>query len=254
MTHVRIRAIVADIDGCFTAGGRFPLDLDLLAFVRDMNAHAAEDPDIPALGFCTGRPLPYVLALVQGSGASFPSLAENGANLWDPVRRTHEVHPAFGRAQREHFYELVQHIESELLTTDPRIALEAGKICQATVYPLTSLTMGEMLAIVEPFADRWRERFILDRTRAVVNFLPPGINKGTGLEWAAMREGIELAAIAGIGDSDSDWDFLSRCGVSAAPSNASPWLRDRCTWALEGGPVACIREMYDRVLHANKSR
>lgn len=250
-----IKLIVADIDGCFTHGGRAPLDLDLLAEVRRWNEESRTDATVPALVFCTGRPLPYVQAMHQAAGIHhLPSLAECGAVMWCPRTRRHLEHPAFGPVERRHFHELSAHAEEELLGGDGLISIEAGKFCQLTLFPIPPLTMSEMLARVEVFAARWSERFVVDRTLAVVNFLPPAINKGTGLEWLASREGIALSEMIGVGDSASDWDFMGRCGISAAPANAVPELKAKSTWVLESGPVDCIREVHARAVQLNKSR
>ncbi|MBI5154939.1 HAD hydrolase family protein [Candidatus Poribacteria bacterium] len=249
-----IRLIVADIDGCFTQGGRFSIDLELCARVRAWNEASSSDPAVPALVFCTGRPLPYVLCMHQLTGSRLPSLAECGAVLWCPVTRRHHLHPSYTLEDQRHYAELRLHAEAELLGRDDRVVVEAGKFSQLTVYPLPPLTMPELVERVREFAARWHEHFTVDYTHAVINFLPHGINKGTGLEWLAGFCGVPADQMAGIGDSESDWDFMGRCRLSAAPVNGRPELREKVDWALESGPGACIAEVYERVIEWNRAR
>jgi len=54
-----------------------------------------------------------------------------------------------------------------------------------------------------------------------LNIYPAGINKGSGLHWLSRETGIDVAEMAGIGDSSSDVDFLRLVGHPAAPANAT---------------------------------
>ena len=60
---------------------------------------------------------------------------------------------------------------------------------------------------------------------SAVDITPIGIDKGSGLRWLITQLPqefpMELANIAGIGDSGGDLPFLHLVGFSAAPSNAS---------------------------------
>ncbi|MCB2156473.1 HAD hydrolase family protein [bacterium] len=248
-----IRLIVADIDGCFSAGGKHQFDLEVTRRVREWNDASKEDPTIPALVFCTGRPLPYVQCLHQYAGAYLPSLAECGAVMWDPRIRRYKVHPTYTIENRCHYVELASHAEQDLQTKYGNIGIEAGKICQLTLFPIPPMTMQELLPLVEVFGERWQERFIVDRTHAVINFLPPGINKGTGLQW--MLDDIDIPAknVLGLGDASSDWDFMQHCGLSATPSNAQADLRELSAWKLDGGPAECVIELYDRAMAHNRT-
>lgn len=252
LTTSAIRLIVADIDGCFTAGGRDPIDLDLCARIRQWNARSHDDPAIPAFCFCTGRPLPYVHAINQFVGLHMPSLAEFGCVLWEPRDQCHLIHPMFGPGERALYYQLLAEIEADLLSTDERILLEGGKFCQVTLYPRRPATMDWLAEHTASFVARWAYHYTMDYTHSVMSFLPRGIDKGTGLDWLSSVTGIPVSAMAGIGDADSDWEFLGRCGIAATPSNGRPGIKARAHWVLDGGPRDCIGELYERVIAHNK--
>ncbi|HEY3522554.1 MAG TPA: hypothetical protein VGK63_02530, partial [Candidatus Limnocylindrales bacterium] len=76
-----IRLVLADVDGCLTAGEGRPIDLGVLASIAATNASSRDDDAVPAVALCTGRPAPYVEVLVQEIAAYRPSLFENGAGL-----------------------------------------------------------------------------------------------------------------------------------------------------------------------------
>lgn len=248
-----IQLIVADIDGCFSGGGRRPLNLDLCRRVAECNVLSATDPTVPHFVFNTGRPVAYVQAMAQAVGSRLPSIAEFGAVIWHPIDYHHDVHPDYTEQDRVRYAELLQDAEREFGALDSGVMVEVGKVCQLTLYPRLPNTIVELAERAAPFAQRWREHYTVDRTPAVLNFLPPSVNKGTALDWLAKVTGIPTSRMAGIGDSECDLRFLTRCAVSAAPSNAAPHVRDRVTWALNGGPEACILEFVERVIARNRA-
>lgn len=247
-----IRHVIADVDGCFTAGGRDRINLDICRKVREWNDASRDDPTIPSFSFCTGRPLPYVHALTQFIGCHVPSLAEFGAVLWDPEHQRHHIHPAFDAECRRRYYQLLEAAEVELLDTNPDILLEGGKFCQVTLHPRMPRTMEDIREWTRDFANRWIGHYEVDYTHSVMSFLPRGIHKGTGLRWMSELCGIGLHEMAGIGDANSDWEFLSLCGIAATPNNGQPFIRERAHWILNSGPGECIEELYLRVIDYNR--
>jgi len=248
-----IQLVVADIDGCFTGGGRRPLNLDVCRRVADWNEQSVTDPTVPHFVFCTGRPLPYIQAMSQAIASRLPSIAEFGAVLWDPVTQVHAVHPDYTAEDHRRYEELLDSAEREFADIESGVLIEAGKLCQLTLYPRHPATVADMVERAGPFVLKWRDHFTVDRTPAVLNFLPPSVNKGTSVEWLSSIVGIPTSRMAGIGDSECDLRFLTRCALSAAPINAAPHVRDRVMWALDGGPEACILEFVERVIARNRA-
>lgn len=248
-----IRLIAADIDGCFTAGGRSHVDLEMAARVAEWNRLSVTEATVPALVFCTGRPLPYIQALSQVIAAQWPSISEFGAVLWCPRKQTHAIHPDYSDEDRARYSALVAHAEEYFDGGGRPVLIEAGKVCQLTLYPRHPATVREVVDEAEEFVARWREHFVIEQTPAVLNFMPRAVNKGTALEWLSRHTEIPLSEMAGIGDSDNDWDFLQHCGISSAPRNAQEGVRERSTWKLDSGPGECIVELYERVIAYNET-
>ena len=67
----------------------------------------------------------------------------------------------------------------------------------------------------------------------------------------AARHGIAMDAVAFMGDDLADLVILRACGLSVAPANAHPWIRERVHWRtnLRGGEGAA-RELCDLLLAA----
>ena len=91
-----IRLIVFDIDGVLTNGEAEPLDLDLFAPLAEMNRVACLDSSKPAVTVCTGRPAPYVEAILQAIDGHIPAVFENGAGLYVPETYQFLPHPRVG--------------------------------------------------------------------------------------------------------------------------------------------------------------
>lgn len=246
-----IQLVVADIDGCFSGGGRRPLNLDVCRRVAEWNALSATDPTVPHFVFNTGRPVAYVQAMAQAVASRLPSIAEFGAVLWHPVNYHHDVHPDYTDEDRRRYEELLEDAEREFGALDSGVMVEVGKLCQLTLYPRLPATIAEVAERAAPFAQRWKDHYVVDRTPAVLNFLPPSVNKGTALDWLAQVTGIPTDRMAGIGDSECDLRFLRRCALSGAPRNAAQIVREQVTWALGGGPEECILEFVERVIAWN---
>lgn len=102
------------------------------------------------------------------------------------------------------------------------------------------------------------ERIVHEQLRTAVNaacstpfyldITPPGADKGTAVEWLAVRHGVELSEVAVIGDGEVDTAMFlaARGGLSIAMGNAPDsvkWLADVVTTTNEGdGFATAMRE------------
>jgi len=73
-----IKVVVMDIDGCLTPGEVEEIDLGVLKKLREYNQRSKDDPLIPAITFCTGRPQPYLEAMHQMLSGYLPAIYESG--------------------------------------------------------------------------------------------------------------------------------------------------------------------------------
>lgn len=67
----------------------------------------------------------------------------------------------------------------------------------------------------------------------------------------AAERGLDLGAVAYMGDDLPDLPCLARAGFAIAPSNAHPWVRDRVHWRTRrAGGDGAVREACDLILVA----
>jgi HAD superfamily hydrolase (TIGR01484 family) len=214
-----IRLIVADIDGCLTTGYGEAFDLEIFQQLQRINRQSQSESHIPAITFCTGRPQPYVEAIIQLCGTPLPVVCESGGVFYSMQGRRLEIHPRFDRATQDALARLTHAAEDQLVGHLP-VVIEPGKITQLTLIPMAPLTVEEILPTAQQILQTSNGLYTIDHTSICINFSPRMINKGVGLRWLAEKTGISPEEMAGIGDSTSDRTFLELVGTAGAVRNA----------------------------------
>ena len=177
----------------------------------------------------TGRELASLFDVMPQLGLFARVVAENGAVLYRPSSKAEVQLAAPSPA------EFVKRLQAE--NVQP---LSIGRSVVATlrVHQETVLRIIQELGL----------DLQLSMNRESMLILPPGVNKGTGLEAALEELAIGFPEVVGIGDAENDVAFLDRCGYSVAVGNALPMVKaiaDMVTRAAEGAGVV---ESVDRLL------
>lgn len=250
MSTSLIRLIVADIDGCLSRGSTSPIGLDLAHRLLEINRLSLEDPAVPAVTYCTGRPQPYVECLMQVTGCTYPALCEGGGLLFDPQRHEMHYHEGFG-AEEEALVEAIQDAVAETIL-QPRMMFEPGKKTHVTLLLFPPHEPLAYLARAQEVAARVSAEFIVEPTRMCLHFLLRGLNKGTGLDWLVERTGIPAAQMAGIGDARPDIPFLVKTGLPCAPANAHADVKAVCRYVSREEDAAGTLAIIDHIIAANR--
>ena len=66
-----------------------------------------------------------------------------------------------------------------------------------------------------------------------IEFLAPGVHKGTALSWLCEREGVGLEACAAFGDNHNDVEMIRAVGLGVAMANAKPAVKQAADVTLE---------------------
>jgi len=90
-----MKLVVLDCDGVISAGENQPFDLSVFKRMAYINRLARYDRSVPAITLNTGRPSPYVEAVLQAIDGWQPCLYENGASIYDPNNYHFETTPLF---------------------------------------------------------------------------------------------------------------------------------------------------------------
>jgi hydroxymethylpyrimidine pyrophosphatase-like HAD family hydrolase len=204
-----------------------------------------------ATALCSGRQAPYGEAVIQAldiyyplpdsirtrlskAGAppflAWPSILENGAYFYDPIGKTAYPHPAITADQLGS----LQRLRSEILVPLARrtgAVVEAGKDFSISVNPpLVDLRSGarqsteEFRPIVEEVAAEFLGDIEIKHSRSAIDITPRGVGKASALRQLLEWTGLSAEALAGVGDTIADAEWLALVGWSAAPANGQEAL------------------------------
>lgn len=221
-----VRLIVADIDGCLSAGAGSHFDPALLSRMAWANATSRTDATVPAITLCTGRPQPYVECLMQAIGGYHPALCESGTVFFDPVSHSILTHPGFGLEEERALDDLRSRVAHEMMKEN--IKPEPGKVTHLTVIIQPPDTPEGLYDQAVKIAAEFGDTFVVELTSICVHFLFRNLHKGTGVQWLADHTGIPLTQMAGIGDAAPDLPFLTQIGYACAPANAQAEVKKAC--------------------------
>jgi hydroxymethylpyrimidine pyrophosphatase-like HAD family hydrolase len=247
VSRSRIRLILADVDGCLTAGEGRPIDLAVLAEVARRNERSRSDPAVPAISLCTGRPAPYVEVLVQEIGAYRPSIFENGCGLLLMEPYGFRGHPRIDAGATAAFRHGIEALDASLVQTG-RATWQPGKTYSGTLYP----TDGDVHGLWSAARDLLGDGFYVDEGVECINVMPAGIDKGAGVAWLAGEANLALDELAGVGDADSDLVFLERVGFAAAPANATAGVRAAADYVSAEPFGRGLLDIVDRIASDNR--
>lgn len=246
-----IHLVLADVDGVVTEGEGHAADLDVLARLAAFNLAALNDPTVPAVTLCTGRPAPYVEVMAQMIAAFLPCVFEHGGGLFDPCGYRFTLHPSLGPDHAAGLAALRAELDGPLLRAG-RAFVQPGKETMITLHPLDGASLG----VIE---DTARERvasaglaFTVERNVLCVDIRPCGIDKGEGGRWLASELDVDLKAMAGVGDSDPDLAFLGLVGLAAAPANATASVRARMDYVAAASSGPGLLEIVEHVIGMNR--
>ena len=175
---------------------------------------------MPAVTLNTGRPSPYVEAVLQAINGWQPALYESGAGLYFPETYQFAITPLFTAEHKAMLQDIVGQVGRELVRPGHAYWQPGKSVCYS-LFAHQPLTIADFFPTVKTIVNRISTEFTVTPAGLALNIHPAGINKGTGLKWLAEVSGIDLAAMAGVGDSSGDVDFLKLVGHPAAPSNAT---------------------------------
>jgi hydroxymethylpyrimidine pyrophosphatase-like HAD family hydrolase len=220
---MRYAALAIDYDGTLAMHGRVaPPVLEALGEAAASGRR---------LVLVTGRELDELIGVFPQIGIFDRVVAENGALLYDPAKRSRRN---LGEAPPAAFV--------RELARRGVAPLAVGETIVATVHPNETV-------VLETIRDLGLELQVIFNKGAVM-VLPASVNKASGLRAALDELGLSPRNVAAIGDAENDHALLRAAEYGVAVANAVPMLQreaDRIS-ARENG-AAVIELARDLVAH-----
>jgi hydroxymethylpyrimidine pyrophosphatase-like HAD family hydrolase len=245
----RIRLVISDIEGCLNLD-EHTYDLEALNWIRTANQLAREDNPIPFITTCSGRQHAFVEAITQLIGGTLPAVFEHGCGLYFPTLRLYEEyawHPRISQRERRLPFDQAYQVIMEEIITSGEARRVPGKEIMLSLHPVPPATVAGVYDHVVAILTKNHLKADVTRSASAVDITPEGIDKAEGVKWLVDtlegRLSLQLANVAGIGDSLGDRSFLQIVGFSAAPANASESIKqfvDYCSPQADGQGVTDI--------------
>ena len=235
-----LRLIVFDIDGVLTDGEAQPWDLELMSLLAELNRAARRDSSRPAVTLCSGRPAPYVDAMLQAIDGHVPAIFESGAGLYDPTGYRFLPNPSLGSGSR--MRQAKQRLTQKLVQPG-HATIQPGKEYSLSLFPTERMTLDMLEPLAREALGPLAERIDLVRSASCLNVMPAGIDKAGGLYFLSQVTGIPLAAMLAVGDSPVDGPMLTVAGYSAAPANAARAIQRLVQYVAPSPAAQGVREI-----------
>jgi hydroxymethylpyrimidine pyrophosphatase-like HAD family hydrolase len=215
-----------------------------LARLADLNRRARQGEAVPAVTLNTGRPSPYVEAVMQAIDGWQPALCESGAGLYFPQTYQFMTAPTLTFDHLTRLRAVIERLDQTVVQSG-RAYWQPGKSVCYTLFAHPPLTMADFIAEVKFIAAEVSDELVITQAAWALNIHPLGIDKGTGLRWLAQVTGIDPLEMGGVGDSAGDVDFLRLVGSSAAPANATDQVKAVVHYIASQPQAAGLQEILD---------
>ena len=232
--------IVCDVDGCISPEESVAWDLDAVSRLAMMVREAP-------FTLCTGRPQPYVEALMKLLDVRLPTVCENGALYYSLHDNRSVFAPGVTDAGVQAIAAIDRFASTELPTRVPGAVLQEGKRAQVSIFTADPGAMPEIDAAVREFAATLNGAVELDigASHYYFNVSLRGVDKGSGLIGlldGPLAPSPPRERILAIGDTGGDIPMRDHVGFFAAPANATSAVKDLADYV---SPYPDIRGLID---------
>ena len=235
---------LSDIDGTLMRRDA-PLTQDVIQAAHDYTSRGG------LLAVCTGRSLPAVMQVAEALGVNAPSILYGGAAIYDFQKETYLFSQAFQwdvmQAVRA-VLDTYDDISMQVFTLDNVFVLRRNQklntmgVQEENVSPLSSPedVTGDILKLVMCCEDRSHleacQTFFPPEhchfafaSRTFVDVVATGFGKGEAMERLSQLLNVPYSRFFSAGDAFTDLPMLQASGLSFAPENALPAVKEAVT-------------------------
>ncbi|HDP34324.1 MAG TPA: hypothetical protein ENN29_04350 [Candidatus Hydrogenedentes bacterium] len=239
-----IQLILADIDGCISPEESRAWDGPLFERFAQMSRDASAGAiKLPPLTLCTGRPQPYVEALMKILDIRFPAICEAGAVVYSLEDNCSRFAPEITQDMILGLHRLRDYIVAEILPEFPGLVYQFGKEAQMSLFSKTPECFAEVAGRVEAFASTIPGLdLVVTPTHYYLNIDFKGVTKGAAIQRLMRELGLNRDEAAGIGDTLGDISIREAVAFFACPANAVNALKETADYV---SPYPDIRGVLD---------
>ena len=242
------RWIISDIDGCLTPEESVPWEWSLFSrFVTRVRAANEGRGPLAPMTLCTGRPQPYVEAMMKMLGVTAPAICENGAVIYTLHDNHARYAPGIDMDKIHGLRHLRAFIEEQLLPRFPGAVIQFGKEAQLSVFSKQTEVFVPMRKAIDAFlTEHPMAPMTISPSLFYLNITPAGTDKGSAVETIRQELNVSREALVGIGDTEGDLALGAAVGWFACPSNAVEAIKDAADYVSPYPMLEGILDILDQ--------
>ncbi len=212
-------------------------------FAALSRAASAGVAPVPPMTLCTGRPQPYVEALMKILDIRYPAICEAGAVLYSLEDNCSRFAPEITLEMIRGLHQLRDRIVAEILPDFPGLVYQFGKEAQMSLFSKTPEYFGALGERVAACAAAIPGlELAITPSHYYLNIDFKGVTKGAAIRRLLSELGLQRAEAAGIGDTMGDISIRDAVAFFACPANAVDGIKDVADYV---SPYPDIRGVLD---------
>jgi len=237
---MKIKLVLSDLDGCINSYVGAPFDLEKISRLKKVLSNRK----LP-FTFCTGRPKPYLEAVLQMMDIKLAAISENGGIIFDPAT----LWTIFTRPEARDVLERATVIVREKVIKGLAAFFEPSKQTTIGILPndikdtKTTEELCKRIAGEEYLA----KNFAYNIASNVVNLLPNGVSKKNGVAALLDKLGVDKENVLAIGDSSGDIEFMQYCKYRACPANSTEDVKKICGYVSKGEDIEGMMDILENL-------
>jgi HAD superfamily hydrolase (TIGR01484 family) len=243
-----IELIVCDVDGCLVPETSAAWDFEAFApLVEVIRAANAGSGGLPPVTLCTGRPQPYVEALMKILDIRVPAICESGAIIYSLADNHARLGPGITHQQIDDLRELRRWMEHHLLDGRKDVVIQAGKEAQISLYSSVPSMLPPLHRAIEAEATARHLALEISSSHFYLNISLCGVDKGATLRAVLTDLGIDPRHTAAMGDTEGDLPLRKVCAWMGAPDNAREAIKKVADYVSPHAETRGAIDLFERI-------